>query len=202
MMNITHSFFPYKSKNINGARFFMPNNAAVYLYNKTYHLFSPFSDTIFSIMPEKLIPSYSINIENNMFDQSYLNKPEQLKEYMERHSGYFALNDVFETDSTIVFNCLYKLGTWFYSKNDLLALHLDSVFQSGTYDKMPLSYIIGVYNNMFIDVLLDNEIFQANNSDNKSFMPPFSDFVGKIKLDDNPILMFYKIHTTTPEAVL
>ena len=87
-MNITHSFFPYKSKNINGVRFFIPNNAGVYLYDKTYHLFSPFSDTIFSIMP------------------------------------------------------------------------------------------------------------------GESFMPPFSDFVGKIKLDDNPILMFYKIHTTTPEAVL
>ena len=202
MMNITHSFFPYKSENINKARFLMPNNAAVYLYNKTYHLFSPFSDTIFSIMPEKLIPSYSINIENNMFDQSYLNKPEQLKEYMERGSGYFALNNVFETDSTIVFNCLYKPGTWFYSKNDLLAVHLHSTFQSGTYDKMPLSHIIGVHNNMFIDELLNNEIFQANNSNNKSFMPPFSDFVGKIKLDDNPILMFYKIRTTTPEVVL
>ena len=57
----------------------------------------------------------------------------------------------------------------------------------------PASLPMAVYNDTIINALMSNSYFQEENA--QTGLPePFSDLVGKVAIDDNPVLMFYTVH--------
>jgi len=192
-MKIAKAYQPYNSDNLGGAKFSQPRHGFFYAFKHQYYYYSEYSDTTFRVLPTGLSPAIVIDFGKEGFDESYFKTPERLKAYVDGKS-FMGLCNLMETDSLVIFNTYHPRYTGYYNKTTQSGVMSVIFYQFKENKKIqtPLSIPMAVYNDDIINVILGNSDFQKENAQ-IGLPEPFTDLVGKVALDDNPVLMFYTV---------
>lgn len=195
LMNITKAYFPYLSTNI---RFATPQASVFYPYNENFHFFSLYGNNIYKIGKEGLSLVYSFDFGDKSFDISSLEKQLSPQDYVKK-KDFYLIHRVQETDHILSFTLSEPssiiLYQGFYSKETKKLLY--PIFY--TLDKevvleIPsIAYDSWLITELSIDDLLswrekiDHTLFKNQFLWNKKIL------ADQLTIDDNPVLMFYKL---------
>ncbi len=191
-MKIVKAYQPYNSDNLGGAKF-LPGFGPCYDFNNRYNYYSMYSDTTFRVLPTGLSPAIVIDFGKEGFDDSCFKNPEKLKEYVNATEFMSVLN-LMETDSIIIFNTYDPALTGYYNKttqSGVISL-IFYLLKENKQVQIPPSVPMAVYNDNIVSKLTSNSFFQEERAQ-IGLPEPFTDLVGKVAIDDNPVLMFYTV---------
>ena len=215
LMKIEKAYFPYNSDNFSNPTIRFPGKPGGFFYtysNELYFIYIQ-KNEIYKIEPEGLFFKYKFDIADNNFNYLRLNKKSGLHEYVE--SGkYWTLHNVYETPDIIYFSFYENTHPLtfqgFYSKSSKNMINSSRFTLSGAL--FPFETHAN-YNDWFIATLdidkiiewrdiMDkiNDTFEERGYKEERDLFLIKDYLIKRKrladnltLDDNPILMFYKL---------
>lgn len=193
------AYFPYNSLELNPPP--TPRSGPFYYYNNNFHFFSIYGNEIYDITEDSLILKYMFDFGNKTFDKNMLNSPEDLRLYLEK-GEYYSVKSVQETDELLCFSVSSSnmpiLFIGYYSKKTKNVMYspVYLIGKEGQILGMPVSsYGLWLINELPIDNLISwrEDIDKNNILIKNSFLERQKKVANSLTLDDNPVLMFYKL---------
>ncbi|MBW6480117.1 MAG: 6-bladed beta-propeller [Bacteroidales bacterium] len=198
MMHITDAWFSYNSSNfINPViKFPLSGSGTFYTYNNEPYFFSPLKRTVYQITREGLKRVYYF--EGAFFDKTYLNRKDELKKYLET-GDFFSFYSIHETDRYLISNLkkFPSIHTCLYSKDSGNTI-CSAIFTAGAINFPVL--ISATYDDWMISIIHPDYLLnwrknmEFNNSvSENNFARLKQETANLITLNDNPLLMFYRL---------
>ncbi len=202
-MKITKAYFPYNSSDFYNPRilFSTPQYGSFYTYNKKRYFFSPYKTQVYQVADEGLIPKYSFDFDGKNFNEEYLDQKTRLKDYMD-FGDFYKLGNILENDNFVIFS-FYEESTpighfGYYSKNSGTTI-CGAGFTMGENDFFHGSNI-ATYGSWIVAVIQpedllswENDIDDHKTSPENNYIKLKKNIADHVTLEDNPILMFYKL---------
>jgi len=199
LMKPQKAYFPYNSLELTPPP--TPRSGPFYHYNNNFYFFSIYGNEIYKIAKDSLILKYIFDFGNKTFDKNMLNSPENLRLYLEK-GEYNSVKSVQETDELLCFSVSSSnvpiLFTGYYSKvtKNMMYSPLYLIGKEGRILGVPISsYGLWLINELPIDDLVSwrEDIDKNNILIKNSFLERQKRVANSLTLDDNPVLMFYKL---------
>ena len=203
LMQILKAYFPYNSSNFKNPRikFSTPQEGSFYMYNKNMHFFSAFKNQVYQVAEDGLKPKYSFDFEGKVFNEKYLNQKNKLKKYMDK-GDFYRLGYVLENDDFVIFSFYQnslRIGHFgYYSKNSRKVI-CSTGFTVGKNNYF-YGYNIAAYDSWIITKIQPDQLLswskyidKKKTHLNNKYTILKKHAADGITLDDNPLLMFYKL---------
>lgn len=203
-MQISKAYFPYNSAIFNNPRisFATSQTGTFYTYNKDRYFFSPFKDHVYQVTKDGLRPKYRFDFGEKTFDEKYLSRKSELKNYMEK-GDFFQLANILENDDFVIFSfyqASVRIGYMgFYSKHSKKIICSPGFTVKGdsfhgnnitAYD----SWIVAAFNPA--DLLSwSASIDKKKSSLDSEYAKLKKSIAEKVTMEDNQVLMFYKLRS-------
>ncbi len=201
-MQISKAYFPYNSAIFNNPRvsFTTPQTGTFYTYNKGRYFFSPFKDHVYQVTKDGLRPKYRFDFGEKRFDEKYLSRKSELKNYMEK-GDFFQLGGILENDDFVIFSfyqASIRIGHMgFYSKHNKRIICSPGFMVKGNYfhgNNITAydSWIVAAFNPA--DLLSwSANIDEKKISLDSEYAKLKKNIADMVTLEDNQVLMFYKL---------
>lgn len=201
-MKVAKAYFPYNSSNLNnlGISFITPQTGSFYTYDHDRFFFSPYKDHVYEITKNGLKPKYRFDFGERTFDEKYLGHKSELKSYMEK-GDFFQLANVYENNDLVIFSfhpASNPVGYFgYYSKQNNKTICSPGYTVKGNYFH---SNNIATYDSWIIAVIQpadllswSEDVVQKKALLNSRYAKLKKDMAEKTTLEDNQVLMFYKL---------
>lgn len=202
-MQISKAYFPYNSADYNNPdiNFATPQTGNFYFYNTRRFFFSSYNGYVYEVADDGLQPKYFFDFGENAFDEKYLQRKSQLPQYIDE-GAFFRLAEVMENDDFLAFTIFQPSvrisHTGFYSKNSMKVICSPGFTVNG-------EYFHGInataYDTWIVAVVDPANLLSWSEYIQKDKVPLESeyaklknDIAGSITLEDNQVLMFYKLN--------
>ena len=194
--NIEKAYFPYVNED--DVDFISTQSGPFYSNGNDYNYFDRYSDMVYLIGKDGLVPKYKFDFGDKVFDISYMERPSnELKEYLQKEE-FPILYFVAENDNLLVFNAghNYKTCLGYYFKKTGEVLNAGS-YKDGdnSFGGMPIAaydtFVIGVYD--IAIMMSEKDKMNKDQIKEGKFVKEKIAFLETITDEDNPALIFYEL---------
>jgi hypothetical protein len=202
LMNVSKAFFPYNSNNYNNRRikFSTPEGGSFYTYNNK-HFFSHYKKYVYEVTEIGLKPKYLFDFGKKTINEDYLHQKNILKTYLNR-GEFYGLGDVLENDNVVIFSFYessFPIGYYgYFSKNsgNIICGTGFTIGENNVFDGSNIS----TFDSWIIATIKPNQLLSWRENIDKNMIPSECEYTklkmnvaNEIGLEDNQVLMFYKL---------
>ncbi len=198
-MHISKAYFPYNSGIYKKYGIMFADPGQFYYFNNICHFYSDHYNCIYEIRDNELEAKYTFDFGRYTFDVQKILNEGTVEDYLTK-GDYYQLYTVYENDANVAFSFSNSgaLMTGYYSKESGNVVYSPLGYTAGDYGFMDVP--IGTYDSWIITKIeVDYLLSWKESVDQKKTKPDTKAFheknrvAEKITLDDNPVLVFYKL---------
>lgn len=202
LMKIERAYFPYDSYSVGKNSFNIPTpqSGVFYTYKENIVFFTLHNYFIYRINRDGLFPSYEIRFTNKVNNYNSLIEDALSDAKSFENGQFYSITSVQETDQLLSFTftrpsspLLYQ--TYFFKNSKRILCAFDYTVGGQLQFDIPTiaSYDSWLISELSIEKLLTWKENVKENHDENSFLQKKKTVVEGLTLDDNPVLMFYKL---------